>query len=381
MDARAFIVPSLGLVQILTWGSTFYLLAVLGPAVVADTGWPMEAVMGGLSVALLVSALCAGRVARLITARGGRAVVMGGVVLICVGLLGLALSPTLPVYLAAWAIIGCGMAAALYEAAFSTLSQIFGTGARRAITTLTLWGGFASTICWPLSALMVEGLGWRGACVAYAALHIAVTLPLCWFGLPRRPGAAVARRADHGARAPADVRFRLLAVAGVCLAFVFSSLSVHLISILTEIGLTLTAAVAMAALIGPAQVAARVVEMAGRGRHSPLVTLALSVACIFSGVLGLRLGVTEAASLVIYGAGSGLWSIARGTVPLALFGSEDYPAVMARLALPILAASAAAPILGARMVIVIGADGTLLALAVIAAVPCVATAALWRMAR
>lgn len=378
MNPIARIVPALGLIQILTWGSTFYLVAVLGPAIVSDTGWPSEAVMGGLSVGLLMSGLCAGQVSGLILRHGGRAVVIGGVGLICTGLLGLAASLNLAVYFAAWVVLGCGMAAALYEAAFSTLSQIFGEQARRAITSLTLWAGFASTICWPLSALMIEALGWRGACVAYVVLHVVITLPLCWFGLPRAQ-ATSAPTSDPSLQSPTDRRFWCLAGAGICLAFVFATLSTHLISLLTATGLTLAAAVSLGALIGPAQVSARVLEMAGRGRHSPLVTLIVATVCILCGLLGLRAGLPAALCLVAYGAGTGLWSIARGTVPLALFGAAKYPSMMARLARPILVASALAPILGARMVATLGPDGTLTALALLAAIPLLCALALTRM--
>jgi MFS family permease len=374
------IVPALGVIQILTWGSTFYFLAVFGPAIVADTGWPSEAVMGGLSIGLLTSGLAAKPVSRLINRQGGRVVVMRGVGFICAGLLGLAVSPNLHVYLLAWVIIGGGMAAALYEAAFSTLTQLFGADARRAITMLTLWGGFAATICWPLSALLIEGLGWRGACVAYAGLHMALTLPLARFGLPR-PKSANAPKPIHSPQHSADHRVRLLMGAGVCLVFVFSTIAVHLISLLTAMGLTLTVAVSLAALIGPSQVAARVLEMAGGGRHSPLVTLSLSVGCILCGIIGLRLGIPIAVCLVLYGAGTGLWTIARGTVPLELFGAANYPAIMARLALPALIASATAPIIGARMLGSLGPDGTLTALAIIAVVPCFAATALVRLVR
>ncbi|GAB5447808.1 MFS transporter [Gymnodinialimonas sp.] len=372
------VVPILGVVQILTWGTSFYLLAILADPITNDTGWSGFSVTLGISIALLTSGLAAGAVGRMITARGGRWVMSWGVVVLSLGLFGIAWAPNLPFYLSAWVVIGCAMAATLYEAAFSTLGRIFGSDARGAITTLTLVAGFSATICWPLSALLVEAFGWRGACAVYGVVHLLVTFPLCRFGLP--PASAPVATSAPARRAIGwqDARLRLMAVAGVCLVFIFVSLSVHLVPLLIASGYGLAAAVGLGALIGPAQVGARVLEMLGRQRHPPQLTMIVATLCVAGGVLGLALGLPASACLIIYGAGTGLWTIARGTVPLALFGAEDYTATMARLALPILATSALAPLIGISLIPVLGPGGTLTALGVVALIPCAAAVALWR---
>ena len=205
---RRRVVAALGIVQILAWGSSYYLLAVLAGPIARDTGWPYAWVIGGVSLGLLVAGLAAVRVGRTIDSRGGRPVLAAAALLLAGGLALLAAAPGIPLYLAAWLVLGLGMGAGLYDAAFSTLGRLYGAQARGAITALTLWGGFASTVCWPLSAFLVESVGWRGACLAYAGLHLVLTLPLCLFALPREaPRPASAPAADTGP--PRRQRFRI----------------------------------------------------------------------------------------------------------------------------------------------------------------------------
>ncbi|WP_193188949.1 MFS transporter [Nisaea sediminum] len=378
---RMFTISLLGLVEIFAWGSTFYLLAVLAGPIAEDTGWSPIHVTGGISLGLLVSGICARKVGRLIQATGGRKVLASGMLLIACGLALLGFSNSIPVYLAAWCILGMGMSASLYDAAFSALGRIFGAGARSAITALTLWGGFASTVCWPISAYLVESYGWRSTCLAYALLHLLVMAPLCWFKLPK--GDASPRRsaetdaAETAVAAAFRVRFWCIASAGIMLAMVASVWSVHLITILTAQGYALAAAVGLGTLIGPAQVGARVLEMLGRERHHPIWTMISSTALVFLGFLGLQLGLPAAAALLAYGAGNGLWSIARGALPLAVFGPRDYPVIMGRLATPTLIAAAAAPLLGSVLIDRFGADGTLFLLTLASVLPCLSALLLW----
>lgn len=379
-DHRA-LAAILGIVQILTWGSSFYLLAILAPRIAQDTGWSAFAVTGGISLALLTSALLAGPVGHAINRNGGRWVLSWGVVVLSLGLFTLALAPSLPVYLVAWVVIGGAMAATLYEAAFSTLSQIFGGEARRAITALTLVGGFSATVCWPLSAALVEAIGWRGTCAIYGVLHLCVTLPLCRFGLPR-PSVQASTTAENTQSTSAipwsDPRLCAIAVAGVCLVFIFSTIAVHLPSLLIASGYSLGQAAALGAVIGPSQVSARLLEMLGGGRHSPVTTMVVSTLFVAAGLITLSLSAPAALCLIIYGAGLGLWTIARGTVPLALFGPAPYAATMARLALPVLTVSALAPLAGLGLLPALGPVGTLQTLGLVACVPCLMAALLWR---
>lgn len=377
---RPRIVSALGVIEIFTWGSTYYLMAVLAGPMAADTGWSVGTLSAGVSVGLLVSGLAAPAVGRLIQATGGRSVLATGVVLIAMGLFLLGSAQTQLVYFGAWAILGLGMSAALYDAAFSTLGRLFGANARAAITQLTLWGGFASTVCWPISAWLVEAVGWRGACFAYAALHLTVMLPLCIFLLPRTPPTEDNPQGQQtgGRELPSllDLRFLCIVAAGVTIAILATIWSIHLITILEAEGYALATAIALGTLIGPAQVGARVIEMLGRGRHHPVWTMAAATALILLGFLGLHIDIPASAALVAYGAGNGLWSIARGALPLALFGPDRYAQTMGRLAMPMLFASAAAPTLGAFLLERFGPGGTLSALAAVSVVPCIATVVL-----
>lgn len=368
---RMAVTAAIGLGQILSWGSTYYLPAVLALPIAEDTGWPMPWLFGALSVGLAVSGLVSPRVGRLIHRHGGRPVLASAAALVALGQLGLCLAPNLAAFVAAWVIIGLGMGAGLYDPAFSTLGRLYGEAARPAITQVTLFGGFASTLCWPLTALLEGWLGWRGACLAYALAHLVVVLPLYLWAIPREtrmPEPAAAERAggtpDHlpsGQRAA----FNLLAVVFTLAYGVMTVIAVHLLTLLQARGLELAAAVALGALVGPAQVGGRLVEMAAGRRAHPVWTLAVSCALVAAGaVLLLAVPGWAAAAILLYGIGSGLRSIVRGTVPLVLFGREGYAILMGRLSVPTLLATAAAPMLGIWALAWLGAEGTLLALAV-----------------
>jgi hypothetical protein len=293
---------------------------------------------------------------------GGRPVLALAALLLAAGLTTLALAPVLPVFLAGWLPLGLGMACGLYDPAFATLGRLYGAEARPAITTLTLWGGFASTVCWPLSAFLVEHVGWRNACLVYAGLHLLVTLPLALLLIPRAP-ALPAVPEGHGVAvgslAPPEQRVFLLfagvlALGGAIMALV----SVHLITLLQARGVALASAVAYGALIGPAQVGARVVEMALKGRHHPLWTLTAALILVALGLALLAAGMPGVGVwLVLYGGGNGIYSIARGAVPLALFGPVRYPLVLGRLARVGLIAQALSPPAGAFVLTHVGPNG------------------------
>jgi hypothetical protein len=221
----------------------------------------------------------------------------------------------------------------------------------------------------------VESLGWRGTCLAYAALHLGLTLPLCVFALPRQERSGALVRPLSGAAGLADARFWGLAIAATVLAVLASVWSMHLMTILQATGISLAAAVALGTLIGPAQVGARVIEMASGGRHHPVWTMLISAGLVAIGFAGLVAGIPAGVALVAYGAGNGLWSIARGALPMALFGPDDYAVIMGRIARPALLASATAPLLGTWLIARAGAVGTLWVLALAATIPL--AVALW----
>ncbi|MGC8476465.1 MAG: MFS transporter [Acetobacteraceae bacterium] len=377
---RWLVVSALGICQILAWGSTYYLPSVLAVPIARATGWPAAWVVGGLSVGLLVSGLVSPMVGRTIDRVGGRPVLAASAGLVAVGLLGLALAPSLPVYVAAWMVIGLGMGCGLYDPVFSTLGHLYGNAAGPLITGVTLWGGFASTLCWPLSAFLTEHLGWRGACFTYAALNLLIVLPLYAFGLPGRspqplhiplPRSAAAHA--PGSRRSARAAFWLVAAALTLAAVLMTIVSVELITILQARGLSLASAVALGTLLGPSQVGARVVQFAVGRRGHPIWTMLAATVLVALGLGGLLLNPAFfAGGLILQGAGRGIQSIARATVPLALFGPDGYATLMGRIAMPSLIAQALAPTVGALLVSDLGpidTVGVLLALGVANLIP------------
>jgi hypothetical protein len=383
-DRRWPVISALGVVEILTWGSSFYLPAVLAGPVAESTDWPLAGVVGGLTLGLLVAAFASPHVGVVIHRHGGRPVLALAALLLAAGLVTLALAPALPVYLAGWLLLGAGMACGLYDPAFATLGRLYGAAARPAITRLTLWGGFASTVCWPLSAFLIAHVGWRGTCLAYAGLHLGVTLPLVLLlipAAPARPESDEHHRAGAGPLSAAERR-AFLSFAGVLVlgGAIMSLVSVHLLTLLQARGVALASAVSYGALIGPAQVGARIAEMSLQGRHHPLWTLTTALGLVALGLVLLASGLPGVGVwLVLYGGGNGIYSIARGTVPLALFGPGRYPLVVGRLARPGLVAQALAPPAGALVLTYAGPDALWWLLLVLSLANLGLAGALWRV--
>ena len=378
LSDRTRVISALGVVQVFAWGSTYYLLTVLIEPILRDTGWPRAVITAGISVALLASGLVSVPVGRLIQSRGGRPVLAGAMVLMAEGLALMAAAPNVAVFLLAWVVTGIGMAGGLYDASFSTLGRLYGSSARRAITVLTLWGGFASAVCWPISAWAVDALGWRGTCLLYAAFHLVVSLPLC-LTLPREGRKVEATMPASPLVRPAptrDPRFWLLAAIGTVKSFTNATWSVLLVSILLTRGVGTAEAVALGALIGPAQVGGRVVEMAFGGRYHPVWTTVAATWLVGLGFLGLLLGMPASIALIAYGAGNGVWSIAQGAMPLALFGPQDYPSIMGKLAMPAMLAAAAAPAIGGVLLGAFGGETVLRMLTLISVIPIICALAL-----
>lgn len=362
-------VVCLGIVQILAWGSSFYFPAVLAAPIVADTGWPLSAVVGGVSVGLLVGGLISPKVGAIIAHRGGRPVLAASSILFASGLAGIGLSPSVPFYLAAWVVVGLGMGTGLYDAVFAALGRMYGQAARGPITHLTLFGGFASTVCWPLSAFLVESIGWRGTCFAYAALHLALALPLQVFAMrgafaPAHDAAASADTAA-GSEPATTIRHQtailiLIALILSIAAGIGSIIVVHLLIVLQARGLDFASAVALGMLFGPAQIAARVVESLAGARYHPIWTLAASVSLMAVGLVLLLSGwPVIALAVILYAAGYGISWIARGTLPLAIFGAVRFPVLMGRIAMPSLMIQALAPAAGALAIEHAGISPTL----------------------
>lgn len=359
---RGKLVTALGVIQIISWGSSYYLPAVLARPIVADTGWSLPWVVGGLSLGLLAGGVASPHIGRTIEHRGGRLVLSGSSILFALGFGCLSLATSLPVYLAAWLIIGLAMGSGLYDATFATLGRIYGQKARPVITILTLFGGFASTVCWPLTAFLAAELGWRGACLVYAGVHLAICLPLNLSVLPRGNPAPSSMPSDREAPPPPPgddpssrrktVLFLLLTTIITLNSGLVVVISVHLLSILQTRGMGLAAAVALGTLLGPAQVGARLTELAFGRFYHPIWTLIASLTLVATGLtLMLNYFQIAAVALVIYGGGVGLGSIARGTVPLRLFGPLGYASLLGRMALPSLLVQALSPSLASFLMV------------------------------
>jgi MFS family permease len=390
--SRPVTITALGIAQILGWGTSFYFPAVLAPPISADTGWSFGWVVSGTSIGLLVAGLIAPRVGAIIDRRGGRPVLAASSCLYAAGLLGIGLAPNLPAYLLAWVVLGGGMGTGLYDAVFAALGKLYGKDARTPITNLTLFGGFASTVCWPLSALLAETFGWRGACLVYAALHLVVSLPLQMAVMPPLAAAPANAAADSAAGAPQASGappltherriFALLALVLTISAGIGSIVVVHLLIFLQARGADFALAVTLGTLFGPAQVGARFVERLFGARYHPIWTMVASCALMLVG-LALLLGAFPilALTIVLYGAGYGIMWIARGTLPLSLFGPDRYATLMGRLAFPSLIVQALAPSAGALLIERSGPDAIMAALTGFAALNVVLIAVLWGLCR
>ena len=341
---------ALGVTQIILWGGSFFLMAVLADPIVQATGWSQGMVVGALSLAILISGALSPWIGRMIRRHGGRTVLVAGSLVIAAGQIMMAVSPNLPVFLLGWAVIGAGMAAALYDPLFAAIGQAYGASARRAMTQIAIASGFAITLCWPATRFLVIQVGWRGTCVVYALLAALVVAPLFAWALPGRVKTAAAppppsmgvtppAKPAGPARLPGE---HILAVTFTSAAVIMTAISVQLLLLLQARGISAGAAVALSALIGPSQVGARILELAFGRRAHPAWALLVSSGSVGIGLLILSTAPSFAwLAIVLYGAGNGMRTVVRGTLPLTLYGQHEYAAVMGRLArLPLLGQAA-----------------------------------------
>ena len=377
LNIRAFLdgpwraIPVLGVTQILSWGTIYYTPVLIVPLIAADRGWSIAFAMGGFSVGLLVAGLVSPFVGRSIDRYGGHLVMTCGSLVGALGLFLIVHASSRVTYIAVWMVLGVAMAANLYDSAFASLGRIFGAAARRPITALTLIGGFASTVSWPVTHFLLEGIGWRGAYLVYAAALAFVAAPLHALALPRgRANVETSGRKET--ETPAKVHpstglpFVLVASAFASYAFVPSGMSANLLAIFARSGIDSGTVVWIGALFGPAQVCARVIEFTfGRDLH-PLWVVRFALSALLCGFVLLAVfgiaPVQAAAFALIFGGANGLITITRGAVPLALFGPAGYGRLMGRLASPWMLMQAAAPLVMAFVVERVS-DGAALALA------------------
>jgi hypothetical protein len=346
-------VPVLGVTQILAWGGIFYTPVLMVPLIAAERGFSFTFAMSGFSAGLLTAGLLSPTIGGLIDRHGGHRVMPFGSLAGALGLAGLTVASSPAAYFAVWMLLGAALAASLYDPAFATLGRIFGARARQPITVLTLAGGFASTVSWPATYALLQPLGWKGTYLVYAALLAGVAAPLHAFALPRTRAGPEAGPAD-GAVASAPVRpasgatFMLVVTAFAAYAFVPSGLSAHLLAIFQRAGIDAATTVAIGALFGPAQVAARLLELIFARNVHPVTTIRFAIGLLVLAFAMLwALGVSTPVAFafaIMFGLANGLSTIGRGAVPLALFGPAGYGRTIGRIARMALIVTAAAPV-------------------------------------
>jgi hypothetical protein len=362
-DPLLFAVCALGITQITAWGTSYYCLGVLANPIAKDTGWSLSLIYFGFTVSLLVLGAVSAWAGRAIDRFGAQAVMSTGTVLVSAGLMLLSFVSSEAAYLAVWAFLGFGMRLCLYDAAFAALVQVVPSRGRKAISYLTLFGAFASTVFWVVGHYLNEALGWRETLAWFALINLAVCLPLNWFGLARREPAG-GHEAAQAAKpsvdgAPLQGRVRTIAIALFALVmslngFVFGVVTVQLVPLLEATGLAAAAAVWVASMKGFAQFGGRLVEIVF-GRNLRAITVArIAIGVLPASILVLLFSGGDLRAVVTFtllmGASQGVITIVRGAVPLALFGATGYGAVLGVLATPILIVNAASPTLFALIV-------------------------------
>jgi predicted MFS family arabinose efflux permease len=351
------VVHAVGITQITTWGTAFYCLGVLATPIAQDLGFSRSFVFLGFTVAMLMQGVVSAPIGRLIDQWGGRNVMSLGAVLIALGLAALALVSHWLAYLTVWAFLGLAMRMSLYDAAFASAVQVAPSRGRTAISYLTLYGAFASSVFWVIGHQLSEAVGWRQTLLIFALINLAICLPLNWWGLskseasaPDAPAPALAARAVDGA--PLQGRARAIGMMLFALimslnGFVFGVVSVQLVPLFESAGMATATAVWIASLKGFAQFGGRLIEIVfGRNLHAFTVARFAIGALPFSLLLLLFSNGAFAPILaftLLMGASQGVITIVRGAVPLALFGAEGYGRVLGLIAAPVLVVSALAP--------------------------------------
>jgi MFS family permease len=356
------LILALGTTQTLAWASSYYLPAILADPIARDLGVSSNWIFAAFSGSLVISAVLGPRVGRQIDLVGGRSVLSISNLTLAAGLALLGFTHSIPVLVIAWLLLGIGMGFGLYDAAFGALGRIYGDAARRSITGITLIAGFASTVGWPLTAWGLETIGWRDTCFAWALAHIFVGLPINFFMLPAVSGAKAAVATSVKPHIPIDRTMVLLAFTFAAAWTVTGAMAAHMPRILEAAGATTVQAVAAGALFGPAQVIARIIEASFLSRYHPLLSTRLACLThpIGAVILAVGGGAASSAFAIFFGLGNGILTIARGTLPLAIFGPQNYGYRLGIIGAPARMAQAAAPLafgllidsMGSRILIV-----------------------------
>lgn len=347
-------VHALGITQITAWGTSFYCLGVLGAPIAREMAWSRAQVFLGFTIALLVMGLISTTVGRAIDRYGARKLMSLGTVVVSVALAALAFVQDHWSYLAVWALMGLGMRLCLYDAAFAALVQVTPSRGRTAISYLTLYGAFASSIFWVIGHYLAEQVGWRQTLIIFAIVNLVICLPLNWFGLARRETAAATPKAAEasvdGPPLEGSARYVAMGLFALIMSlngFVFGVITVQLVQLIEAAGLVTAAAVWMASLKGLAQFGGRLIEIFF-GRSLRAITVArIAIGALPLAFLLLAVGHGVFAAVLMFtlilGASQGVITIVRGAVPLALFGPKGYGAVLGVIATPVLLVNACSP--------------------------------------
>jgi MFS family permease len=355
------IIAALGTTQTLAWASSYYLPAILADPIGRDLGVSSNWIFAAFSASLVLAAVLGPRIGRQIDLLGGRPVLCTSNLTLAAGLALLGVTTSIPVLVLAWLLLGIGMGCGLYDAAFAALGRIYGDAARRPITGITLFAGFASTVGWPLTALGLQTIGWRDTCFAWALAHILLGLPLNFFMLPAVKGAKALATKSAKPHIPIDRTMILLAFTFAAAWSVTGAMAAHMPRILEAGGATPVQAVAAGALFGPSQVFARIMEASFFSRYHPLVSTRL--ACIThpigAAIFAVAGGAASSIFAITFGLGNGILTIARGTLPLAIFGPKDYGYRLGLIGAPARMAQAIAPLAFGLLIDAMG-DGVLI---------------------
>lgn len=345
----------LGIAQILNWGTSYYIPMVMGKQVAADLGFSSAALIGGFTVGLLLTGAVSPLIGRYIEAHGGRGVSTAAPLAIASGLVCLSFSQGLATWYLAWMIVGCGMAMGLYDAAFGTIGRLLGNQSRGAFVGVTLLGGIGPVVALPGGTYLIGHIGWRDTLLIYAAIEVLVLTPLVWFCVPPLSAAApVSQRmpapTDAPLAKPARFAFFWMMTYVTVRNAINGTVFVHSLTLLQGMGFSLAVAVAATAALGPSQVGARVVDWFFGRKFSPLQVALFGAALLPLGIFGLLAGMPALFFGICYGAGNGIYTVSRGTLPMHVFGPAGYAVRVGKLAMPSMIATAVSPTLFAPLV-------------------------------
>jgi predicted MFS family arabinose efflux permease len=380
LDIPFDLVACLSLTQIIGWGTTYYVPAVLGPAVADELGIRADLLFLGVTVMIALGGLLSPHIGRWLD-RGSAARIMPlGSLLIALGHAQFVMFPNLWTFFVAWALFGIASPMALSLSTLTLVTQVTGAAARRTIGILMLFTGMSASIFWPVASVLSHAYGWHGALAAFAMINLCVALPLnLWLARRyrspelRRPSAVervttqpVGTEATHATALITEPAARreavwLLVIAFSLQGFVSWGLPLHMISLFDQLGVASATAVAIAALNGPATIGARFVEVTFGNRLKPLTSTKAALALTIGSLVLLLLPLNPIAASVLFtiiwcGA-AGVLGILRATLPLTLLGANDYGTLMGRISLPQHLAFASAPPILALAILMFGLQG------------------------